>query len=358
MPSLPQIHPAESFDFSGYAMPAEWAPHDATWLVWPVNLETWPEHLEEARAIYVRMIEELTPHERVYLLVQDYACAEQTRERLARSRARLDNLKICNIPVNDSWVRDSGPIFIRSHQPGRAPLVANDFIFNMWGDKYQPYDDDDRIPQHAAALLQVPCVTHNLVLEGGSIDVNGNGTLLTTTQCLLNPNRNPSLTQSQIEERLKRSLGLQQVIWLSDGIEGDDTDGHVDDISRFVNPRTIVTVVEPNRSDANHEPLLQNLKQLRQARDLDGTPFDIVELPMPERILHGPFGRSPASYANFYIANNVVLVPVYSAPNDSEALAILQNCFPDRKVVGIECSALVNGLGSIHCVTQQQPRAA
>ncbi|MDD5261476.1 MAG: agmatine deiminase family protein [Methylacidiphilales bacterium] len=354
--TLPGVYQADSFDFSGYSMPAEWHPHDATWLVWPVNIETWPEHMEEARQVYVQMIEALTPHERVYLLIGTCENAEEIRGRLAASKANMANLKICNIPVNDSWVRDAGPIFVKTTQPGKAPLLAHDFIFNMWGDKYRPYDQDDLIPEHAAALLQVPCVKHSMVLEGGSIDVNGNGTLLTTRQCLLNPNRNPALTQKQIEDNLKKYLGVQQVLWLEEGIDGDDTDGHVDDISRFVNSRTIVTAVEANKNDANYGPLRLNLEKLTTFRDLDGRPFDVIELPMPERMLHGPFGRSPASYANFYIANNTVLVPIYSAPNDQEALDILKKCFPDRNVIGIECTALVNGLGSIHCVTQQQPR--
>ncbi|MDR1303726.1 MAG: agmatine deiminase family protein, partial [Verrucomicrobiales bacterium] len=192
--------------------------------------------------------------------------------------------------------------------------------------------------------------------EGGSIDVNGSGSVLTTRQCLLNPNRNPSLTVTQIEANLKKFLGVRQVLWLDEGIEGDDTDGHIDDITRFVGRNKILTVVEPDKSDANHEPLQNNLRRLKTFRDADSEPFEIIELPMPDRAVSGPFGRSPASYGNFYIANNVVLVPIYSAPNDQIALDIISGCFPDRQVVGIECSPLVNGLGSIHCVTQQQPR--
>ncbi|MDR1192010.1 MAG: agmatine deiminase family protein, partial [Verrucomicrobiales bacterium] len=191
--------------------------------------------------------------------------------------------------------------------------------------------------------------------EGGSIDVNGSGSVLTTRQCLLNPNRNPSLTVTQIEANLKKFLGARQVLWLDDGIAGDDTDGHIDDITRFVGKNKILTVVEPDQSDANHEPLQNNLQKLKTFRDADGEPFEIIELPMPDRAVSGPFGRSPASYGNFYIANGVVLVPVYSAANDRLALDIISGCFPDRKIIGIECSPLVNGLGSIHCVTQQQP---
>jgi agmatine deiminase len=200
-------------------------------------------------------------------------------------------------------------------------------------------------------------IRHDLVLEGGSIDVNGKGTVLTTKQCLLNKNRNPHLSQEQIEEKLKRFLGLSNILWLDEGIEGDDTDGHVDDITRFVNPGRILTVVETDKSDANYAPLKNNADKLRSMRDQDGNPFEVIELPMPDKWVEGPFGRSPASYANFLVANNCVLVPVYSAPNEAQALSIFRDAFPDRKIVPIECTALVAGLGSIHCVTQQQPKA-
>ncbi|MDR0533736.1 MAG: agmatine deiminase family protein [Verrucomicrobiales bacterium] len=347
----------ENFDFSAYAMPAEWAPHEATWLVWPVNVETWPEDLERVRNVYAQMIEALTANEKVILLTGTCEVADDVQQRLAKSGTNFANLKLVNIPVNDSWVRDSGPIFLKAKDAdNQVPLVANDFIFNTWGQKYGPWDDDDQIPTRGGQMFGFPVIKHDLVLEGGSIDVNGAGCVLTTKQCLLNPNRNPSLTQQQIEDKLKRFLGVQQVLWLDDGIEGDDTDGHIDDITRFVSENKILTVVEPNKADANHEPLNNNFKQLQTFRDANGKPFEIIELPMPDRLVEGPFGRSPASYGNFYIANGTVLVPIYSAPNDQIALDIIQSCFPDRKVIGIECSPLVNGLGSIHCVTQQQPK--
>ncbi|NJK92743.1 MAG: agmatine deiminase family protein [Blastochloris sp.] len=352
------VYDAQSFDFSGYRMPAEWEPHEATWLAWPANPETWPEHMEQARQVYAQMIAALSQHETVFVLAQGCEADDSIEAHLSQHPCQRDRIRICHIPYNDSWMRDAGPIFITHPGHAQHPIVAHDFIFNAWGKKYEPYDADDAIPQHALRLLNLPMIQHDFVLEGGSIDVNGQGCVLTTRQCLLNPNRNPTLSQEQIESRLKRYLGVTQVLWLDNGIEGDDTDGHVDDITRFVSPRRIFTVVENNRQDANYEPLLNNAQKLREMRDQDGNPFEVIELPMPDIRVEGPFGRSPASYANFLIANNCVLVPVYSAPNQNEALSLFRDAFPDRQIVPIECSGLVAGLGSIHCVTQQQPKVS
>jgi agmatine deiminase len=350
------VFDSHSFDFHGYRMPAEWEAHEATWLAWPDNIETWPEHLDAARWVYAQMIAALSHREKVYVLVKNCTSDDQLEEQLGRAGAQRSQVQICHIPYNDSWMRDAGPIFITNPSSKEYPLVAHDFIFNAWGKKYEPYDDDDAIPQHASRLLQLPLIRHDLVLEGGSIDVNGQGCVLTTKQCLLNKNRNPQLSQEQIEAQLKRFLGLTQVLWLDEGIEGDDTDGHIDDITRFVSPSRILTVVENNRSDPNYAPLKSNAEKLRQMRDQKGDPFEIIELPMPDKRVEGPFGRSPASYANFLIANNCVLVPVYSAPNEAAVLTLFQDAFPDRSIIPIECTALVAGLGSIHCVTQQQPK--
>lgn len=347
------IDPAQ-FDFSGYRMPAEWERHDATWLAWPSNAETWPETLPAVQAVWIRMAELLSPDERVHFLANNPREADDIRQRLRVSSAVQDNVEVHVVPNNDAWMRDSGPIFLVARDRREPRLVANDFVFNSWGKKYGPWDDDDIIPRRLGAMIGCPVIAHDLVLEGGSIDVNGQGTLLTTRQCLLNPNRNPHLSQAEIEARLKTYLGVSCILWLGDGIEGDDTDGHVDDISRFVGPNTIVTVVEKNTQDGNFEPLEMNLQTLKAARNLAGQPFEIIELPMPER-REGPFGRSPASYANFYIGNSAVLVPIYSSPNDEVALEILRGCFPDREVVGIECTPVAAGLGALHCVTQQQP---
>ncbi|MFQ3669822.1 MAG: agmatine deiminase family protein [Verrucomicrobiia bacterium] len=349
------LDPAQ-FDFSGYRMPAEWEPHDATWLAWPSNAETWPESLPEVQAVWIRMAELLSPGETVHFLANSPRDADEIRQRLRASAAVPERVAVHVIPNNDAWMRDSGPIFLVARDTRQPRLVANDFVFNSWGKKYGPWDDDDIIPRRLAAMLGCPVLAHDLVLEGGSIDVNGAGSLLTTRQCLLNPNRNPHLSQAEIEARLKTYLGVSDIIWLDDGIEGDDTDGHVDDISRFVGLNTIVTAVEPNPDDPNHEPLQRNLDTLRQARNLQGDPFEIIELPMPAR-KEGPFGRSPASYANFYIGNAAVLVPIYSCPQDQLALDILRGCFPDRQVIGIECTHVAAGLGALHCVTQQQPAA-
>jgi agmatine deiminase len=342
----------DTFDFTGYRMPAEWEPHAATWLAWPKNSETWPEHLEPARDAWVKKIRALVPHEKVYLLADGCAQSGGIQARVGDLGAHAANFRMVSIPYDDSWLRDSGPNFIKS---GSGPMVINDFIFNTWGGKYGAWPLDDAIPKHAGDLLQIPVIEHTLVLEGGSIDVNGLGTLLTTRQCLLNPNRNPGLRPEQIEERLRQYLGLRHIIWLGEGIEGDDTDGHIDDITRFTSPTHVVTVVEHDSRRANYAPLKKNLEVLEKAVDQDGKSLEIFDLPTPKREVLGPFGVSPASYANFYIANGVVLVPVFSDANDDKALDILQKRFPDRSVIGIESSATVTGLGSIHCVTQQQP---
>lgn len=316
-------------------MPAEWEPHEATWLAWPCNEETWPRGLEPVRRAWVEMARALAPHEKVHLLVNDSSVAVP----------KIANVEVHVVPNNDAWMRDAGPIFVERD----GALLAHDFIFNTWGGKYGPWDLDDVIPQRAAEIVGCPVEIHDFVLEGGSIDVNGRGTLLTTRQCLLNKNRNPELSQAEIEERLRADLGATEIVWLDEGIAGDDTDGHIDDIARFVNETTIVAVVEKNEADENFPILQKNLSDLRATR------FDIVELPMPSRV-EGPFGRSPASYANFYIANGVVLVPVFNDPRDEEALEILRPLFPGRNVIGIDCRAVVAGLGAIHCVTQQQPK--
>lgn len=336
-------------------MPAEWAPHRATWLAWPKNTETWPEHLQEAQSTFLKMIHHLTRDELVRLLVpsSDEALLPKIP---SPSRERVEFLKI---PYNDSWIRDSGPIFVQEKTTGEN-LLAHDFIFNAWGDKYRPWEDDDAIPRRgmaASALQDIPVLQHDLVLEGGSIDVNGRGTLITTEQCLLNPNRNPSLDREAIEERLKASLGIQRILWLGGGIEGDDTDGHVDDITRFVNETTVITMRACSRSDVNYQPLEDNFQRLKSAGDQDGNKLTVVDLPLPDRDLTGPFGRSPASYANFYIANGKVLIPVYGAPNESSVLSVFCDLFPDREVIPIDCVGLVCGLGAIHCVTQQEPSA-
>ena len=345
---------SESVDWSAYRLPAEWEKHEATFLAWPHNAETWPGLLEGVEKTYLHIIQALLPGEKVYLLAKDCSAATQIQERLTREKISSPNLKILTIPSDDAWVRDSGPIFVLRRDAKQPQRLAHDFIFNSWGRKYGPWDLDDVIPPAACRMLDIPWVTHDFVLEGGSLDTDGQGTLLTTEQCLLNPNRNPSLRRTDIEERLTRWLGIQKVIWLHDGLEGDDTDGHIDDITRFVAPGTVVTVVEPDPKDANHAPLQENLARLRSAQDAKGQPLQIIELPMPPRS-DGPHHRNPASHANFYIGNSAVLVPTFASPTDAIVLDRLRPFFPGRKVVGIDCRDLVAGLGAIHCITQQMP---
>jgi agmatine deiminase len=340
----------------GYSMPAEWAPHRATWLSWPHNLETWPVQLERVREAWVQMILALSPHEEVYLLVNDDPMRQDVTLRLKTAGAVIENVKVIQIPTVDVWMRDYGPTFVVRNEPD-DPLAFNDWIFNGWGGKYKAYEQDDQVAKSIAELLGVPAFVHALVLEGGAIEVNGAGTCLTTEQCLLNKNRNPHLGRAELEQFLRDSLGVGQIIWLGEGVAGDDTDGHIDDIARFANAMTIVCAVEDDPKDANYAPLQENLERLRGARDALGSRFDLVTLPSPRPVLYQE-SRLPASYANFYIANEAVLVPVFDDPGDQKALGILGELFPSRKVVGIRCTDVVAGLGAIHCVTQQEPLIA
>lgn len=336
---------------AGYHMPAEWQRHAATWLTWPKDPVTWPDRVPAVQEIYLQFLEALTPHEVVHLLVDDADVAADVRARCAGRPVVLDRLVCHVVPTVDSWIRDYGPNFVR-HADGR--VAFNHWIFNAWGGKYETLARDADVPTRIDLLADVPRFTPGIVLEGGSIDVDGRGTVLTTEQCLLHPNRNPSLSRADLEGYLRDYLGVSQVLWLGEGIEGDDTDGHVDDITRFVAPDTIVTVVEDDPADANHEPLLENLRRLELARDTSGAPYRVVTLPMPGRVL-AEGEPLPASYANFYIANGVVLLPVYGHANDAVARETLQSLFPTRRVVPIASEPLVWGMGSIHCVTQQQP---
>jgi agmatine deiminase len=280
---------------------------------------------------------------------------DAVRALLADCGAGAGNVFFHYIPTNDAWCRDHGPIFVERGDGGAREQVILDWGFNAWGDKYPPYDLDDVVPTKVGAELGIPVQHPGIILEGGSIDVNGRGSLLTTTSCLLNPNRNPHLSQREIEAYLREWLGATNVLWLGDGIAGDDTDGHIDDITRFTDETTIVTAVQPDRSDPDHEPLEANLRRLREMTDQDGRPFRIVTMPMPTPVEHDG-ARLPASYANFYIANGVVLLPTYrDTANDAEAQRVLQELFPTRRVVGIDCTDLVWGLGAFHCVTQQWP---
>jgi agmatine deiminase len=338
----------------GYHMPAEWEPHAATWLAWPHNTETWPDRLPQVQAIYVQLIEALAASETVHLLVNDTATATLVQARLEQRGIQSPHVVLHTYPTVDAWLRDSGPIFVTSALSPHAPLAAIDWQYTAWGGKYPEMFADNAIPQYVASKLALPRFAPEMVLEGGSIDVNGLGTCLTTEQCLLNPNRNPHLQRRDIERYLHDYLGVQHTIWLGEGIAGDDTDGHIDDIARFVGPRTVVCALTEDPNDVNYAVLQDNYHRLRAARDQDGHALEVIPLPMPGRI--GPATAPlPASYANFYIGNRVVLVPVYHHPNDAVALDMLRDLFPTRRVLGIACEPLVWGLGAIHCITQQQP---
>jgi len=362
----------------GYRMPAEWSRHTATWLTWPKDPETWPDRVPQVEEIFLQMMAALSPQEIVNLLVDDAKTEAAVRARCTFPGA--ENIRCHHIPTIDSWIRDYGPIFLVSDKiqfvadsrkktqantndkpesVGHS-LAYNDWIFNAWGNKYEELKQDDSIPAHLEGILGVPRFRPGIVMEGGSLEVNGAGCVLTTEQCLLNPNRNPQLNRDQIEKYLKDYLGVEKVLWLGEGIVGDDTDGHIDDIARFVAPTVIVCAVEEDPRDANYKLLQENLLRLRTMTNADGRPFDIATLPMPG-VVGGAstdkrnLDRLPASYANFYIANNVVLAPVFGHANDARALETLQGLFTSRRVVGINCEPLVWGMGTIHCVTQQQP---
>ena len=337
-------------------MPAEWHPHAGTWLTWPKDPETWPDRVPHVEEIYLEMIAALAPHETVNLLVDDDDTEQQVKDRCSFPAA--NNVRFHHIRTVDSWIRDYGPNFLIDNNGNRA---FNDWIFNAWGNKYEILKQDDQVPRLLESTLQLKRFEPGIVMEGGSIEVNGAGCVLTTEQCLLNANRNPQLSRAEIEEYLKNYLGVTKVLWLGEGIVGDDTDGHIDDIARFVAPNVIVCAIEEDPEDANYELLQDNLKRLQSMTDADGRPFEIVTLPMPG-VVGGTstdtrnLDRLPASYANFYIANNVVLAPVFGHANDARAVETLQRVFPNRRVGPINCEPLVWGMGTIHCVSQQEPR--
>ncbi len=336
---------------AGYRMPAEWELHLATYLTWPHNLETWPGKFDPVPAQYAAVAAALSRFEPVRILIMDADAAERAGALLRQADARMGSVEFLTCATNDSWIRDYGPIFV-IRADGRQ--LALDWKFNSWGEKYGPHELDDVIPRRLAARYGFECIEVPLVLEGGSIDINGAGSLLTTKSCLLNPNRNPDVSRQDIEEYLRVYLGVSNILWLGDGIAGDDTDGHVDDLARFVSRDTIVTVIEHDRADDNYRPLAENLKRLRAMRDQDGKPFMIETLPMPPALYHEG-QRLPASYANFYIANGAVMVPTFGCPTDAQALTMLARLFPARKVLGLPCLDLVWGLGTIHCLSQQHP---
>jgi agmatine deiminase len=341
----------------GFRMPAEWEPHAATWLAWPHKRSDWPGRFSPIPWVYAEIVRALTRHERVNLIVRGPKMRQRVEGILTQASVDLSRVGLWELPTDRSWVRDSGPIFVVNDRGERAAL---DWRFNAWA-KYPDHTKDDRVPEFVAEKLgvtrwQPEYRGHRVVLEGGSIDVNGRGLMLTTEECLLSKTqeRNPPFDRADYERVFADYLGVKKVLWLGRGVAGDDTHGHVDDLARFVGPRTVVTVVESNSSDANYEPTRENLDRLTGMTDLDGNRLEVVQLPMPAPLLFDGT-RLPASYANFYIANGVVIVPTFNDPADRVALGVLGDLFPDREVVGIHCVDLVWGLGTLHCMTQQEP---
>jgi agmatine deiminase len=357
-------------------MPAEWEPHEATWLAWPHYRDDWPGKFEPIPWVYAEIIRNLARHERVELIVNDAKPEKHARKVLDRANALSDSVRFHRWPTNRVWTRDSGCTFLKQPSLARtgsrgplSPRVSGDELlavtwrFNAWA-KYPNYEHDGKIGSLMAkatdaAELRAVFGKRRVVLEGGSIDVNGQGSLLTTEECLLSKvqQRNPGMRRKDYEKVFAEYLGIKKVIWLGSGITGDDTHGHVDDITRFVAPDTVVTAVETNPDDPNYEPLRENIRRLRAATDQDGRPLAIIELPMPAPVIFEG-RRLPASYGNFYIANGLVLVPVFNDPNDRIALDVLADLFPDREVIGIYSGDLIWGFGAMHCMTQQQPKSA
>jgi agmatine deiminase len=338
-------------------MPAEWEPHAATWLAWPHNENDWPGKFEPIKWVYAEIARALTRHETVNLVVSDPGAADEAGDMLTRAGADMGRVKLWSRATDRSWVRDSGPIFVRD---AAGQKVALDWRFNAWA-KYDNWTEDDRLPEFVAETLGVRRVQpvhdgHRVVLEGGSIDVNGAGLLLTTEECLQSKTqeRNPPMSRADYEAVFAKYLGIKKVLWLGEGIVGDDTHGHVDDLARFVNERTVVVVAEANESDENYERLRENRARLESMTDADGHKLEVVPLPMPRPLVFDGV-RLPASYANFYVANGTVIVPTFNDPADRVALGTLAELFPGREVVGIHCVDLVWGLGTLHCMTQQEP---
>jgi agmatine deiminase len=337
----------------GYYFPAEFAPHVATWLSWPHKEASWPGKIHSIFPSYAQFIKELVKGEEVKINVVNTAMQQFATQTLEKAGVDLSRVKFFLHPTNDAWCRDHGPAFLINPSAAQPKAIV-DWGYNAWGDKYPPYDLDDVIPTLIARHYNYPVYYPGIVMEGGSVEFNGAGTVLTSTACLLNPNRNPHLNQAQIEEYLRAYYGVEQVLWVDEGIVGDDTDGHIDDTVRFVNEDTVLTVVETNRSDENYSLLQHNLKQLKSMRLSNGKQLNIVEIPMPEPLSYEG-QRLPCSYANFYIANQSVIVPVFNSKNDDKALQLIEECFPGRQVIGIDSTDIIWGLGSFHCLSQQEP---
>jgi len=337
----------------GYYFPAEFAPHQSTWLSWPHKEASWPGKIEKIFPSYIAFIKTLVRFEDVNINVCDAVMQAKASQMLVDAGADLSRVHFFIHPTNDAWCRDHGPAFLLNrNDPTKKAIV--DWNYNAWGNKYPPFDLDDVIPTKIGKTLGLEVFHPGIIMEGGSVDFNGAGTVMTSTACLLNQNRNPHLNQGQIEQYLMDYYGQDQVLWVDEGIVGDDTDGHIDDTVRFINEDTVVTVIEENKQDENYELLQHNLRQLQKMRLLNGKQLNIIEIPMPADVIwEGQ--RLPASYANFYIANKQVVVPTYRCDRDEKVISILQGCFPDREIIGIDSTDIIWGLGSFHCLSQQEP---
>jgi len=337
----------------GYFFPAEFAPQESMWLSWPHKEASWPGKIDTIYAPYSQFVKEVAKAQKVNINVLDQAMKNFALIHLEKAGADLSRINFHFFPTNDAWCRDHGPAFLINPLADIKKVLVK-WKYNAWGEKYPPHDLDNQIPIHIAEYLGIPYFLPGIVMEGGSVEFNGRGTLLTSKACLLNENRNPDLNQAQIEQFLSDYYGVNHILWLGDGIVGDDTDGHIDDITRFVSEDTVVTVVEENKGDENHEILADNLALLKKMRLENGKQLTVVELPMPSPVIWED-QRLPASYANFYIANEVVVVPTFRDRNDQKALDILTDCFKGRKVIGIDSTDIIWGLGSFHCLSQQEP---
>ena len=338
---------------SGYYFPAEFAPHEATWLSWPHKEASWPGKIESIYPNYSLFVKYLALSEKVRINVANDVMKIFAVAHLEKAGVNMQQVEFFMHPTNDAWCRDHGPAFLINPEAAEKKIIV-DWNYNAWGNKYPPFDLDDVIPTLIGKHFNIPVYHPDIVMEGGSVEFNGKGTLLTSTACLLNKNRNPHLNQGQIENYLYNYYGVEQVLWVDEGIVGDDTDGHIDDTVRFVNEDTVITVIEENRNDGNYELLQNNLAQLKKMRLLNGKQLTIIELPMPDEIIYEN-QRLPGSYANFYISNKHVIVPTFRCNNDDKALQIIAGCFRGREVVGIYSTDIIWGLGSFHCLSQQEP---
>lgn len=347
MPSAPEPTPPYPAQL-GYRWPAEWEPHAATWLAWPRKPETWPGKFEPIPGVWATLVRTLAEFEPVHILAGGSEIMEQARSLVGD----VPQVTLHDVPTNDVWARDHGPMFL-SAPPGAPPALI-DWEYNAWGGKYPPFDLDNAVPSYVAQVTGRRRFAPGIILEGGAVDGNGAGTILTTEECLLNPNRNPQLARKDVERYLADYCAARKVLWLGRGIAGDDTDGHIDELARFVGLSTVLAAVEEDPMDDNHAPLAENLARLRSMSDADGRPLEVIPVPLPRPLFYDG-QRLPASYMNFYIANGVVIVPQFNDPADEVALATLGRAFPTRQIRGLDAVDLAWGLGAFHCITQQQP---